>query len=91
MSPIIRFPRDPFHSDEYKDYMLSPEWQDFREYALEAADYLCKFCERSPPEVTLQVHHLHYATLGHESLDDVLVVCRDCHQRIHAQRRGNHR
>jgi hypothetical protein len=34
-------------------------------------------------EYRLDVHHLTYERLGRESPDDLLVLCRDCHELIH--------
>ena len=33
------------------------------------------------------MHHLHYETLGHESLADVQVLCQDCHRLADAGRK----
>ncbi len=34
----------------------------------------------------LEVHHLHYETLGNETLKDVQVVCLDCHPKADLER-----
>src|SRR5687767_3642617 len=55
---------------------MSPHWHAFRQEALAAARYLCQRCKSNQD---LEVHHLHYDTLGHESLNDVEVLCVSCH------------
>jgi 5-methylcytosine-specific restriction endonuclease McrA len=35
------------------------------------------------------LHHRHYATEGQERLEDVMLVCRVCHDHIHGYRRGD--
>jgi hypothetical protein len=37
-------------------------------------------CERCGAEGQLELHHKHYMTLGVESLGDVEILCRTCHQ-----------
>lgn len=55
---------------------------------LERADEHCEHCgELFPTEFTpcLELHHLTYdRAYGHELPDDLMALCRDCHQRMHA-------
>lgn len=66
------------HSTEYKTHLNSPEWATTRSQKLEEADYECQRCGDSG--VPLEVHHLTYDRLGHEWLEDLLVVCHECHE-----------
>ena len=34
---------------------------------------------------SLDVHHMHYLTLGREKRKDVLILCRNCHTQIHGR------
>ena len=71
------------HSDRYHEHVTdqSPEWMEVREQALEDADYMCSECCATG---SLEVHHLHYRTLGHEDpYEDVIVLCRECHSELH--------
>jgi 5-methylcytosine-specific restriction endonuclease McrA len=52
-------------------------YRELRTAALAAAGYRC---ERCGCEGLLELHHKHYATLGAESLADVQMLCRACHQ-----------
>lgn len=66
----------------YLEYLESPEWWTIRRAAMRRANWRC---EQEKPgdqrhEGPLEVHHLHYRTLGCESLDDVQVLCRTCHR-----------
>jgi hypothetical protein len=64
----------------YADFLETAEWQDVRTAALEAADWRCQVCNTDHrPEV----HHRTYDRLGEELLEDVTVLCRDCHQRVY--------
>lgn len=40
-------------------------------------------CRKCGARKGLQVHHLSYARLGHESFDDLICVCKKCHESIH--------
>lgn len=65
----------------YKDYLECPHWKEFRKKAIRAAKFECARCGKSPG--VLHVHHKHYQTLGKESLEDVEVVCVECHEEEH--------
>ena len=67
-------------SQFYREHLNSRLWAMFRAYALEAAEHRCERCWRP---VKLRVHHLHYETVGRESLDDVKVLCGTCHRVEH--------
>lgn len=58
----------------------SPEWQERREAVLSRDDHTCQVCKIRPAE---QVHHLSYANLGDEPLEDLQAVCSACHEAIH--------
>lgn len=66
---------------EYAEYLTTPEWQETRGVALREAGYRCDDC-RSRQH--LDVHHLTYERLGCERLEDLQVLCRDCHEDRHA-------
>jgi hypothetical protein len=73
-------------SSFYDEYLKSEEWAEFRKDALVAAGYRCRRCGFAGE---LDVHHKHYTTLGHESLSDVEVLCRDCHAVADAERKSS--
>lgn len=37
----------------------------------------------------LELHHLHYQTVGHESPDDLEAICRTCHNEAHRDENGD--
>ena len=63
---------------DYKKYMRSKEWKAKREEKLEACDHKCE-CEGGCYRKATQIHHLHYDTLGNESMDDLQALCPKCH------------
>ena len=62
----------------YLQYLQSPEWSALRLTAIEQTGGKCQRCGYIGG---LEVHHLHYRTLGRESQRDVLVVCKPCHEK----------
>jgi 5-methylcytosine-specific restriction endonuclease McrA len=66
---------------EYRQYLLSPEWDDRRRTALRRAGYRCEKCGKAKP---LQVHHLTYERIFNEPQADLQALCFSCHRWIHA-------
>ncbi len=62
-------------------YREEPEWQVRRVQALTRAAYKCQTC--SSRDTMLDVHHNSYENYGDERPQDLVVLCRSCHQRVH--------
>lgn len=67
-------------SSEYQEYLKSKHWRAFREYVFTMLGRKCQLC-RSTENVS--VHHNMYTNLHRETLDDVAVLCDDCHAKHH--------
>ena len=65
----------------YYEYIRSPQWAAKRQMMF--AKYDC--CALCGSQEQLHVHHLHYKTLGHESPEDLAIVCLMCHQDLHSK------
>ena len=65
---------------DYARYIRSKAWQEKRREALSHYGHRCARCGRT---ADLQVHHLHYRTLGNEKMADLVVCCRGCHFKTH--------
>ena len=74
---------------EYKEYTYSPAWRYVSGVIKLIHDYTCDKCEQQFNPAHLVVHHISYAHLGSEldNLDDVAVLCTDCHMKAHGIRR----
>jgi hypothetical protein len=72
---------EPTWEERYEAYLQTPAWKSRREEKLYKAGYKCEKCGRQGKYARLEVHHLHYKTLGHESLYDLQVLCKSCHKR----------
>jgi hypothetical protein len=67
----------------YESYMKSPAWKKKREQALK---YHGKFCHLCKTPFSLHVHHLHYDTLYKEKMEDLMVLCKACHEGVHERK-----
>lgn len=65
----------------YHEYLLSEEWAETRQRALERAMFRCQSCGSRD---RLQAHHRTYERVGEESADDLIVLCAICHEKVHA-------
>lgn len=75
----------------YVDYLASPHWLDVRQ-RWKAANlfkgWVCH-CYGCDSREGLSLHHRTYERVGREELSDLVLVCVDCHKRIHQlERRG---
>lgn len=64
----------------YWQYLKTTHWQLVRQRALVAAGHQCFYCGATEP---LDVHHLSYKRRGCEYDEDLIVLCRVCHQTEH--------
>lgn len=73
---------------KYKTYFYS-EWDKVRNAVMKRANNKCQCCGRTKDQLksgTLEVHHNSFDNLCNElnHLDDLIVVCPNCHKKIHA-------
>jgi len=83
---VVRFLRIRSHV-AYEVYLRSRRWRDFRTAMLDLVDGTCETCGLREDEsrlLVLDVHHVTYERLGCELAEDVLVLCRPCHDARHA-------
>lgn len=66
----------------YYDYLKSPQWQTVRDAALKRANHQCEKCKSGK---NLEVHHITYKRLGYELPEDLIVLCKDCHENVHSK------
>jgi 5-methylcytosine-specific restriction endonuclease McrA len=76
---------DSYYQQAHNAYLSSPEWRARRKLVLDRSQGLCEGCRLAPPT---EVHHLSYEHWGHELLFELVALCGDCHDRIHAK--GDH-
>ena len=68
----------------YKRYLRTQNWQKIRSQVLARSGGRCEKCGYQPWKPNgLQIHHLSYDRVGHESLEDLIAICPRCHMEIH--------
>lgn len=68
------------YRERYDAYMVSAEWRERRHAVLKRDNQECRQCgERHG----LTVHHLTYARVFRERLEDLITLCRNCHEQRH--------
>ncbi len=68
-------------AEEYARYLDGKWWKTKRRQKLKSCKHTCQEC--GADDVPLQVHHLHYLTLGCERDADLQALCRTCHEFKH--------
>ena len=68
---------------DYKEYLKSKHWIEFRKKILKVRTR-CQSCGES--YARFNIHHKHYNSLGREKNEDVLVLCEECHHENHKKR-----
>jgi len=63
-----------------QQHLGSDYWHQLKQKRTKIASGICERCGSAE---NLELHHIHYLSLGSEDIDDVRLVCRDCHQAIH--------
>lgn len=68
---------------DYHRYLASREWREKRKEVIKGNDGLCYRCLSAPIK---DVHHVTYERIGHEGPDDLIGLCRPCHEYLAAER-----
>lgn len=71
----------PLDRRQYYDYLKTAAWQKKRIERLKADGYSCQMCGAKHG---LNVHHLTYLRLGCERMEDLITLCGNCHEKVHA-------
>jgi len=64
----------------YAEYLQTTHWHFKRSDALKRSKYRCQLCNSTK---RLDVHHRTYENLGNEEPEDLIVLCRKCHEHFH--------
>jgi hypothetical protein len=68
------------HRAAYQRYLQSPQWKERRDRAVKKAGAKCALCSSKG---RLDVHHRFYGSIGEERPQDLIVLCRGCHEKFH--------
>lgn len=65
---------------DYQKYLKSEYWQGIREQVYECDSHRCRLCNS---EKDLHVHHRTYEFLEDEKLEELITLCKRCHNIFH--------
>ena len=67
---------------DYNIYIKSDAWlhNPVRKAVLVRDNYCCATCSE---DLTIEVHHITYESLGNEHPDHLITLCRECHEETH--------
>lgn len=80
VSDVIQKIENETEKIDHQEYINSPKWKAKRQMVLERDNFRCRKCGTGK---NLDVHHITYDHLGNEPLDDLVTLCRDCHNDVH--------
>lgn len=78
-----RLPSSDDYKKRYSEYMRSGAWRDKRKDRLDRDGHQCRHCGAA---TKLEVHHLTYERFGKEQLNDLITLCKSCHDGVHSGR-----
>ncbi len=64
----------------YKDYLQTKHWRIKKDQYKKEYECKCCMCESTK---NLNLHHMTYENIGHENLNDLCYLCKDCHNALH--------
>ena len=71
----------------YVQYLQTPHWRDVRKRFWNSKLHKGK-CYACGATQNLQVHHKTYKRIGNERMNDLLLLCGDCHKETHDIEKG---
>lgn len=84
---LIELVKSGLIEPNYQDYMRSYYWIELSSQFREKYGNKCVECGIKQEDIKskLNVHHKHYYTLGEEKEEDLMLLCDDCHKKVHKQ------
>lgn len=67
----------------YEMYLRSDRWRELALQVKRNSHWTCFYCGVQTP--WLDVHHITYDRVFHETIEDLRPTCRDCHCKIHGR------
>lgn len=69
-----------YMDNQYREYLISKKWEWYKKaihHIYNDECYICNSCRE------LHVHHKTYERIYHEDLDDLVLLCKSCHEKVH--------
>lgn len=74
------WPIGSFICCDYSEYLKTEHWNNIKATKKHEAGYRCQLCSN---DNKLHVHHNNYNNLFMEEMNDLIVLCKDCHSKFH--------
>lgn len=72
--------------DRYHQHISSTQWKSLKLEVIKERGNRCRRCGKA--SASLELHHLHYHSLGSEQPEDVELLCNECHTAADEARAG---
>lgn len=66
--------------EQYEAHLKTPKWRKLRLEVFKRDGYKCLECST---KYNLQAHHLTYDDIGDEKIEQLITLCRKCHEKQH--------
>ena len=66
----------------YRDYLRTKHWKNIKKMYNKMYKYECSCCGSN--KTGLHLHHITYDRVGNEEIDDLVYLCKECHNKIHS-------
>ena len=71
---------------KYHDYLKTDSWRKKRKKVLIRDNWTCQKCHEQRAS---DIHHLTYVRIFRERMEDLMAVCRKCHEELHGIERAS--
>jgi hypothetical protein len=79
---VNSYGKNPKDTNKYRKYITEPFWKQWHKIHGQDTERYCACCIRK--EQTMDVHHLTYVNAPYqERYEDLVQLCKDCHQLVH--------
>ena len=75
-------------ANTYEEYLKTRHWRLLRLKVAKKRHFRCEFCGEKF-ENHYEIHHKHYNSLGKEKIDDLMFLCKNCHNDLHIALKAN--
>ena len=70
------------YKERYEEYISSKEWKEKRKKVASERNFICEMCKKQVGN-KFHVHHMTYKNFMNEKDEDLMLLCKECHEKIH--------
>lgn len=70
------------YKERYEEYISSKEWKEKRKKVASERNFICEMCKKQVGN-KFHVHHMTYKNFMNEEDEDLMLLCKECHEKIH--------